>query len=76
MGTPTEILSIEEIEAKEQPQFVPQRGGLLSMLLPNELKVASMDYLEEEDMAHMVVQLPPKKTPGQTIRETKLKREQ
>jgi hypothetical protein len=34
------------------------------MLLPNELKVASLDYLEEEDMAHMDVQLQPKKTPG------------
>lgn len=41
------------------------------MLLPNELKVASMDYLEETDMAHCDVQLPPKKTQGQTIRDNK-----
>lgn len=35
-----------------------------------------MDYLEEEDMSHMNVRIEPKKTPGQSMRETKLKREQ
>lgn len=34
------------------------------MLLPNELKVASLEFLEEEDMTHMDVQVLPKKTPG------------
>jgi len=50
---------------------VPQRGGLLSLLLPNELRVASMDYLEEEDLTTMTVKVEPKKTTVQSIRQTK-----
>jgi hypothetical protein len=45
------------------------------MLLPSELKIPSLEFLEEEDMTHMEVVVQPKKTPGQNIRETKLKRE-
>lgn len=30
-----------------------------------------MDYLEEEDMTTMTVKVEPKKTPGQSIRQTK-----
>jgi hypothetical protein len=34
-----------------------------------------MDYLEEEDLTAMTVKVEPKKTPGQSIRQTKQARE-
>jgi len=38
---------------------LPQKGGILSMLLPNELKAASQDFLEEEDITCMPVMVAP-----------------
>jgi len=34
-----------------------------------------MDYLEEEDLTTMTVKVEPKKTPGQSIRQTKQAKE-
>jgi hypothetical protein len=44
------------------------------MLLPNELKVAQLDYLEEQD-TDTVVWVPPKKSLGIKVREDKIKQE-
>lgn len=45
------------------------------MLLPNELKAASQDFLEEEDITCPPVMVTPQRTAAQRTRETKQQRE-
>lgn len=66
-----DLIQVEEIEGHLFPTNQPTSSGILSMLLPNELKVASQHFLEEEDIDYMPIVTKPKKTKVQQIRESK-----
>ena len=68
----SEILMVEEIQAREEQSQTKQPPNVLQMLLPNELRVPMLEFLEEEDILYLPVAPKPKQTEAQKLRSTKL----
>ena len=67
---------IEEIQAREEQSQTKQPPDVLQMLLPNELRVPVLEFLDEEDLVSMPLAPKSKQTEAQKIRSTKLEVEQ